>query len=413
MERQSKVLVVDDDPFALRSMAKVLGGESYQVVTAASGSEAIDLLKQDSFDLVLTDLKMPGIDGLEVLREAREIAPQAVVLILTGYASLESAIEALRKGAYDYLVKPCSDDELKLKIAKGLERVRLAEERQRAEEALKEYSERLEEIVEQRTKELQETQEQLIRTERLAAIGQLAASVGHELRNPLGIINNSVYYLKMKLRDADEKMKKHLKIMEREILSSNKIINDLLGFTRERKPTLKEADINVMVEDALSRSPVPDNVTVITEPGENLPPLIADPDQIQQVFINLISNAAQAMTSSGSVETSNGGRLEIATKVEGGFIVAEFKDNGCGIPEENLEKIFEPLFTTKAKGIGLGLAVSRSLVEGHGGTIEVESPSAGLRTGPSTELGTGQVGRGTTFRVRLPIRRLPSRWRGW
>jgi signal transduction histidine kinase len=405
VKRQSKVLVVDDDQFALRSMAKVLGGESYQVVTAASGSQAIDLLKQDTFDLVLTDLKMPEVDGLEVLRQAREIAPQAVVLILTGYASLESAIEALRKGAYDYLVKPCSDDELKLKIAKGLERVRLAEEHQRAEEALKEYSERLEEMVEQRTKELQEAQEQLIHTERLAAIGQLAASVGHELRNPLGIINNSVYYLNMKLRDADEKMKKHLKIMEREILSSNKIINDLLGFTRERKPTLKEADINVIVEDALSRTAVPNKVAVITKLGENLPPLMADPNQIQQVFINLISNAAQAMTSSGSVETSNGGRLEIATKVEGGFIVTEFKDNGCGIPEENLGRLFEPLFTTKAKGIGLGLAVSRSLVEGHGGTIEVESPSAGL--------GAGEVERGTTFRVRLPIRRLPGRRRGW
>ncbi|MGA9351588.1 MAG: response regulator, partial [Anaerolineae bacterium] len=144
MERQSKILVVDDDQFALRSMAKALGGESYQVVTAASGSEAIELLRQDSFDLVLADLKMPEVDGLEVLRQSREIAPQAVVLILTAYASLESAIEALREGAYDYLVKPCADDELKLKIAKGLERVRLEEERQRAEEALRELNASLE-----------------------------------------------------------------------------------------------------------------------------------------------------------------------------------------------------------------------------------------------------------------------------
>ena len=137
MERQSKILVVDDDEFALRSMVRALGGESYQVVTAASGSEAIDLLKHGSFDLVLTDLKMPEVDGLEVLRQAREIAPQAVVLILTGYASLESAIEAMRQGAYDYLVKPCSDGELKLKIERGLERVRLAEEHKRAEEELR------------------------------------------------------------------------------------------------------------------------------------------------------------------------------------------------------------------------------------------------------------------------------------
>ena len=143
MERQKKVLLIDDDPFALKSMARALEGESYQVATAASGSEAIDLLKQSSFDLVLTDLKMPEVDGLEVLRQTREIAPQAVVLMLTGYASLESAIEALHEGAYDYLTKPCSADELKLKIAKGLERVRLAEERQRAEEEIKRRNEEL------------------------------------------------------------------------------------------------------------------------------------------------------------------------------------------------------------------------------------------------------------------------------
>jgi DNA-binding NtrC family response regulator len=144
MERQSKVLVVDDDPFALRSMARALGGESYQVVTAASGAEALDLLRQGSFDLVLADLKMPEVDGLEVLRQARELAPQAVVLILTGYASLESAIEALREGAYDYLVKPCADSELKLRIEKGLERVRLVEERQWAEEEVRQRTAQLE-----------------------------------------------------------------------------------------------------------------------------------------------------------------------------------------------------------------------------------------------------------------------------
>ncbi len=149
MERQRKILVVDDDEFTLQSMARTLGNDRYRVVTAASGSEAIDLMKQESFDLVLADLKMPGIDGLEVLRQAREIAPQAVVLILTGYASLESAIEALQEGAYDYLVKPCPDDELKLKIEKGLERVRLVEERQRAEEALRESEERYRVIFEQ------------------------------------------------------------------------------------------------------------------------------------------------------------------------------------------------------------------------------------------------------------------------
>jgi signal transduction histidine kinase len=203
--------------------------------------------------------------------------------------------------------------------------------------------------------------------------------VGHELRNPLGNISNSVYYLNMKLRDADEKLKKHLGIMEQEIARSAKIINDLLGFAPVKAPDLKEVQINVLVKEVLSRTSVPRNVAVITELREDLPPLMADPDQIHQVFINLILNAAQAM--------ANGGKLEIATRAEDGFIVTQFKDNGCGIPEESLGRLFEPLFTTKAKGIGLGLAVSKQLVEAHKGTIEVES----------------QVGKGTTFEVRLPI----------
>jgi PAS domain S-box-containing protein len=141
MERQDNVLVVDDDEFALQSIANLLESETYQVVTATSGSEALDLLEQGSFDLVLTDLKMPGVDGIEVLKQTREIAPKAVVMILTGYASLESAIEALREGAHDYLVKPCSAEELKLKIERGLRTVRLAEQRRRAEEALQESKE--------------------------------------------------------------------------------------------------------------------------------------------------------------------------------------------------------------------------------------------------------------------------------
>jgi putative nucleotidyltransferase with HDIG domain len=144
MEKQGNVLVVDDDAFALRSIADILRGERYQVVTAASGSEALDLLKQGPFDLILTDLKMPEVDGIEVLKRAREIAPRAVVLILTGYASLESAIGALRKGAYDYLLKPCSPDELRLKIARGLEKVRLEERRQRAEEEIRQRTAQLE-----------------------------------------------------------------------------------------------------------------------------------------------------------------------------------------------------------------------------------------------------------------------------
>jgi signal transduction histidine kinase len=259
--------------------------------------------------------------------------------------------------------------------------------RKLAEEALKEYSERLEEMVEERTQQLRDAQERLLRAERLATIGQLGASVSHELRNPLGIVKNSAYYLTMKLDQADEKVKKHLAIIENEIARSNKIISDLLSFARDMNLARQETQINTVVQDALSHTPVPDTVSVIVELGEDLPPLMADPSQIEQVFINMITNAVQAMTSSHSADVRDEGRLEISTRAENGFVVTEFKDNGCGIPEENLEKLFEPLFTTRAKGIGLGLAVSKRIIEAHDGSIEVES----------------EIGKGATFTIRLPV----------
>ncbi|MGA9351582.1 MAG: ATP-binding protein, partial [Anaerolineae bacterium] len=158
---------------------------------------------------------------------------------------------------------------------------------------------------------------------------------------------------------------------------AKEITRGLLSLTEGKEPTLQKTQINTIVRDALSRTPGLDKVAVITKLGEDLPPLTADPDQIQQVFINLILNAVQAMP--------DGGKLEIATRAEDGFMVAEFKDNGCGIPEENLEKIFEPLFSTKVRGIGLGLALSKKIIEAHGGSIEVES----------------EIGKGSTFTVRL------------
>jgi signal transduction histidine kinase len=434
------ILIVDDDENICRSLRLIFKKMGYEVETAGTGREAIEKAQERFFNLALLDIRLPDTAGIELLAPLKELHPDMAVILVTGYASLETAVQALNEGALAYITKPLNMDEVLATVREALEKQRLVmenrrlfqevqrelAERKRAEEALKEYSGRLEEMVEQRTKELRDAQEQLIRAERLAAISQLGASVCHELGNPLGVINNSVYYLNTMLGDADGKAKKHLNIMKREIVRAKKITSDLLSLTEGKKPTLQKIQINTIVQAALSHTPAPDTVAVITDLGGDLPPVMADPDQIEQVFINLILNAVQAMTSpspsaesipsqaeglrtgpstplrTGSVETPDGAKLEIATRAEDGFIVAEFKDNGHGIPEENLGKIFEPLFTTKARGIGLGLALSKKIIEAHGGTIEVESLSTGLRTGPSTELGADQVEKGTTFRVRFP-----------
>ena len=253
-------------------------------------------------------------------------------------------------------------------------------QRKEMEAQLKEYSENLERMVEERTRELKDAQEKLVRTEKLAAIGQLAGGVGHELRNPLAAIKTSAYFLKMKLgKTAEEKVNKHLNMLEKQVDACDKIITDLLDFSRPGRTNIGEVDINQVVQELVKTIGAPENVEVSTSLAADPAKVMADSGQLERVFSNLISNAIQAMP--------GGGRLSLSTSRNGGFVKVKVADTGVGIPQENLDKVFEPLFTTKAKGTGLGLAIARALVERQGGTIEVES----------------QVGKGTTFTVRLPI----------
>jgi len=254
----------------------------------------------------------------------------------------------------------------------------IAMENARLYEQVTRHAAELEQKVEERTRALKEAQEELVKKERLAVLGQLAGGVGHELRNPLGVIKNSIYYLTLRLQDAEEKVKRHLSIMEREIRTANKITTDLLDFARSKEPSRMSTDLNKLVEEVFVQYPVEPQITLRTELDPGVPPVMIDKEQIQQVFLNLIVNAVQAMP--------QGGQLAVKTSVQRGFVVVSFTDTGSGIPEENLAKIFQPLFTTKAKGIGLGLAVSKSLVEANNGEITVES----------------QRGRGTTFHVKFP-----------
>jgi len=231
--------------------------------------------------------------------------------------------------------------------------------------------------------ERKEMQERLVRQERLAVLGKLAGGVGHELRNPLGAIKNAAYFLQMVLaeRGLDPEMEEALEILEREVNRSERIVGDLLDFARARPPARRKADVNEVIQAALSRAKIPEGVEVVRQLDEDLPSVLADPAQLEQVFGNLMRNAVQAMP--------DGGRLVVQTEREDWeWLAVSIADTGVGIPEENLEKIFEPLFTTRAKGIGLGLAIVKTLVEGHGGAIEVES----------------EVGKGSTFTLRLPVK---------
>ncbi len=232
---------------------------------------------------------------------------------------------------------------------------------------------------------LKEAQEQLVRSEKLAAIGKLAGGVGHELRNPLGAIKNAVYYVRGKLTNSElakttPRVMEFLDIIDDEINSSNKIISDLLNFSRINKPAVSPTKMRRVVEDALSRLAVPENIEVVNKVDLNLPEVEIDSDQIRQVLLNVMTNAIQAM--------SEGGKLTIDGRKGDQSLEVAISDTGDGISGDVKAKLFDPLFTTRAKGIGLGLAVCKSIIERHGGTIGVES----------------RLGEGATFTFALPFK---------
>ena len=269
-------------------------------------------------------------------------------------------------------------------------------ERKIAEQQLTEYTGRLEEMVDDRTRELRDAQEQLMRQERLALLGQVAGSIGHELRNPLGVISNAIYFLKMSQPNASEKVKEYLTIIEKEARTSDKIITDLLDFARHRSVDRESVPVADLIHEMFERFPAPLSVTVTLDIPPELPKIFVDPHNLVQILGNLTVNACQAMP--------KGGQLSIACRQASissdplitepstapstnNWVLMTIKDSGMGIPVENMPKLFEPLFTTKTKGIGLGLAVSRKLIEANGGYIEVES----------------EAGLGSTFTLWLPV----------
>jgi signal transduction histidine kinase len=261
-----------------------------------------------------------------------------------------------------------------------LQRNRQEKARKRAEDKLNEYSELLEKKVEERTKELLDTREQLVRKEKLAVLGQLAGGIGHELRNPLGSIKNAAYFLNMSLEKPDPNVKETLELLNKEVKTSERIVSSLLGFARPKPPVRQKIKVNEIIDEVLSQNAMPEKIKVVNRLDTTMPHLMADPGQLYHVFGNIILNAVQAMP--------EGGELIIKSRLKNPRMIAvSFKDTGKGISKENLEKVFEPLFTTKAKGIGLGLAITRVLVEGHGGAIEVES----------------QKEIGSTFTVNFPL----------
>jgi len=391
MGEQPAILLIEDELRLRNNLQILLQREGYRVTTAQNGAEGIKKAEEEPYDLVITDIVTPEMDGFQVMDYLKAHLPDTVVLAMTGYVSTASAIEALRRGAYDYLSKPFDIDIMKITIERALEKVRL-------QKALRRHMGELEEKVEERTRELTEAnqklgkslvdlkaaQEHLIQAEKLSALGELIAGVAHELNNPLSTIALSAE-LATSTVASEGRVKTHLERIGEATIRCQQIVKSLVSFARKQKPEMAYIDINALCDKVLDLVVYQlkvDNIELEKRFDERLPQTMADPHQLQQVFVNLATNAYQAMSSG-----TGRGKLVVETKAGDGVIHIGFHDDGPGISKEHQRKIFDPFFTTKADGTGLGLSISYGIIKEHGGEISVQSAP----------------GKGTTFLIEVPI----------
>lgn len=322
-------------------------------------------------------VRMAGATALLVLVGAA--GSWALGRWITGpLGELTAAAEGMAHGDYSRRIRSQRHDEVgRLGAAFDTMADEVEESRDRLEHRVAERTMELETTL----AELRDAQEELVRKERLALLGELAGGVGHELRNPLGVMTNAVFYLKAVLADRPANVDEYLGILSEQIHISEKIVGDLLDFARIKPPQRQATDLARLAEIQLGRASVPESVRVEREFPAGMPRASVDPDQVAQIVLNLVVNAIQAMDETG------GGTLTFRGRAEEGAVTLEVEDTGPGIPDGVLSKVFEPLFTTKAKGIGLGLSVSRSLAEANEGRLAV-------RTRP---------GNGTTFSLSFPV----------
>jgi C4-dicarboxylate-specific signal transduction histidine kinase len=384
-EHTPHLVIVDDEPVILQILKAVFEDEPYRLTLASSGHEALEAMQRDGVDLLLTDKNLPDINGLELLKAAKQVNADAEVIIITGYASLETALAAMELDAFDYVLKPLNNVfDIRKKVRRALEKQRMVVQNRKLLAFLEAQNAELERSLE----ETRRLQAELIQSEKLAGIGTLAAGIAHEISNPLfGILGLAEAIL-------DEEQLPLVHDYARDIVeysqSIRSIVIELSSYSRASKGEyLTTVDLTRVIRDAIrlvERSADTDGIHIQTELAEQTF-VNARTNEVQQIFVNLVKNAVEALT-----EVRDGGReaiLQVRTGREEGRVWAEVSDNGPGIPGSNLAMVFDPFYTTKqpGKGTGLGLNIVYRIVTKYRGTVTAESVE----------------GEGTTFRVQFPV----------
>jgi two-component system sensor histidine kinase/response regulator len=360
--QKATILVIDDEEAMRDSCSQVLNKDGYVTETAEDGRSGLRKVRELKPDLVLIDLKMPGMGGMELLEKIGRIDPDIISVVITGYATIESAVEAMKLNAYDFLPKPFTPDQLRIVIGRGLERRRLAAESAR------------------------------LRREKEMMRENFITLVSHQLRSPLTSVKQYFGVIREGFAgDVTEKQKEIIRKAGDYIDSLLKLINDWLDISRVEAGRIRDKSepvslAAVLSEAAESLKPQAEARKVVLELdlADSLPQLIGDPNCLKEAFLNLISNAI--------TYNREGGTVTVKAKEQDDDLAVEVSDTGIGISKENLPFIFDGFFRVKSKetqhisGTGLGLPIAKKIIEAHNGCVKVVS----------------EPGKGTTFSILLP-----------
>ena len=372
------ILIVDDDEANLIVLEEFLL-DDFDVVTAVSGDEALDIVRQREFDLIIADQRMPYMTGVELLTRVRKMYPDTVRMILTAYSDAEAMLSAINEGnVYRFLLKPWDRVEMQAAVRQALEH---RDNEQKIKRLVSELSDKNREL-ERSLVRLREARDQLLHTTKLATVGQLTSGMVHELKqhmSSLAVLQEVVQELETP-PDVDEYVRQGLD----SINAIFHMVADMHSFAREDRWRLKRTwtDVNGVVEAAVRFVRVDRSFEAreLHAALSEVPRCFADRDKLQQVLINLLRNAAQA--------TGEGGHVLVRTEYRDDLVTISVSDDGPGVPPELRTRIWEPFYTSKGSvGLGLGLEITRKLVEAHGGKIRL-APGAGT---------------GATFTVTLPV----------
>ncbi|MCH7618505.1 MAG: response regulator [Candidatus Marinimicrobia bacterium] len=392
---ESTILIVDDEEDILKLMKNLLEMKGYKALMAPDGETALKISKGVDLGAVISDYRMPGMNGVELLSRLREEHTDVPMILATAFADVNIVIEAINKGrAYKLIRKPWDPFDLQQEVKSAVEYSISEKRRKELEARLKEQNEILEERVLERTSELDkvieelqaandtisQTYQHLLQSDKLATMGLMAGTIAHDIANPLTVVLARARLLLMKgtLGDAESE---NLNIIIKNSQKIERLIFSITRFARKSSNEYTDIDLMEVLRESLLMLSKSLNVQSITleEIYEIEEPIVwGEPNELEQVFTNLIQNALQAM--------ETGGKLTIRVNLKDNFIRITFEDTGPGIPVEKLSDIFEAFYTTKKEGTGLGLNICKRIIQEHSGKISVES----------------KIGEGTKFVIDLP-----------